>query len=124
MPTPVYFPQIDAAGKWNTTIQQGSSFIRSIFFDDFDITGFGFRGHIKKNFKDRRPLAVYSTTIINNTELLLELTPSESEKLIAPAKLYHDIEMFYFDEEAGKDVYVARIFEGKLKITPEVTKRI
>lgn len=118
MPAPD-FPQIDKAGKWDTLVQQGSTFMRSLSFSNFDITGFSFRGQIKRQHADRNPLATYTITQEANNEISIYLSSQASAGLPA-GNLVHDVEMFY--AESGVDQYVARIVEGKVKVTPEVTK--
>lgn len=118
MPAPD-FPQIDKAGKWDTLIQQGSTFMRSLSFTNFDITDFSFRGQIKKAHTDRTPIATYTVTPVSNTEITIYLSSQASANLV-PGMLVHDVEMYY--AEGGVDQFVARIVEGKVKVTPEVTK--
>lgn len=116
---PVVYPNISKAGKWDILIQQGSSFARTLIFSNLDLTDFSFRGSIKQKFTDRSPIAVYDITLVSNTEIEVSLTPAASASL-PTGMLQHDIEMFY--EENGTDLYVARIAEGKVRVTPEVTK--
>lgn len=118
MPAPE-FPQIDKAGKWDILIQQGSTFMRSLRFSNFDISEFSFRGQIKKAHTDRHPLATFTVTATSNSEIDVYLSSQASANL-TPGLLVHDIEMYY--QESGVDTFVARIIEGKVKVTPEVTK--
>lgn len=113
------FPQIDKAGKWDVFIQQGSTFLRTLSFVDFDISEFSFRGQIKKQYSDRKPLATYTVTVTSNSEIDVYLSSQASANLV-PGTLFHDIEMYY--QESGVDVFVARIAEGKVKVTPEITR--
>jgi hypothetical protein len=120
MPAP-NFPQIDEADKWDITIiQQGSTWMRSLTFSELDLTGFSFRGQIKRHHTERRALASFTITAVSSSELSIQLTPRESSKLV-PGILAFDIEMYY--AEAGEDLFVARILSGKVKVTPEITKR-
>lgn len=114
------YPQIDKAGKWDILIQQGSTFIRTLSFSNFDVSEFSFRGQIKKQHADRQPLATYTVTPTSNTEVDIYLSSQQSANL-TPGTLVHDIEMYY-QETPGTDSFVARIVEGKVKVTPEVTR--
>jgi hypothetical protein len=113
------FPQIDKAAKWDTYIQQGSTFMRSFSFANFDISEYQFRGTIRKSYTDRRALATYKITKESSTEFFVELNPNESRKL-KPGFVFHDIEIYYTENDV--DIFVARILEGKIKVTPEVTR--
>ena len=115
------FPQIEKAGKWDTLIQQGSTFTKSIEFEnfDFDISDFSFRGYIKRKHTDKVFVSAYTFSIISNNEIEIYMSSYDTAKLI-PGIMFHDIEIYY--EENGTDLFVARILEGKVRITPEVTK--
>ncbi len=114
------YPQIDRAGKWDIFIQQGSTYMRSLSFQDFDISEFSFRGQIKKAHTDRKPLATFDISGVSNNEISLYLSSQESANLV-PGNLVFDIEIF--QQENNIDTFVARIIEGKVRVTPEVTKK-
>lgn len=109
-------PQIRRAGKWNTIIQQGSTFIRNLRVDArLDLSDYDFRGQIRAGY-GTPVLASYSFELIDNTGFEVRLTSAETAAIPAGDYL-HDIEIFTEDDE-----FVARIVEGKVKVTPEVTK--
>jgi hypothetical protein len=112
------YPQISKAGKWDITIQQGSTYTRNITFTDFDISEFKFRGMVKRQHRDRTARAAWNVVIVANNEIKCTLTHLQSA-VLPIGHLVHDIEMYY--EEDNKIIWVARILEGKIKVTAEVT---
>ena len=113
------YPQIQKAGKWDITIQQGSTFSRSVTFPDLDISEFEFRGMVKRLHKDRSALATWDIEVVANNEIECTLTHVQTAALPAE-QLVHDIEMFY--SSANTVLWVGRVLEGKVKVTAEVTK--
>jgi hypothetical protein len=115
------FPQISRAGKWNIIIQQGSTFARTLNFGAFDVSEYEFRGSIRKQYKDRNVLGEWSCQVTANNEL--EISMSHEVTAALPAEnLVHDVEMFYRPTANSEIEFVARILEGKVRVTPEVTK--
>jgi hypothetical protein len=90
-----------------------------VLFNNFDVTGFKFRGQIKRNYFDKKPVAIFQITTESENEITINLPSSDSAKLNSTFFVY-DIEMVF--EEDGLEQYVARILEGKVKVTLEVTK--
>lgn len=108
-------PNIRKAGKWNATIQQGSTFEQSLRIEQLDLTEYSFRGSIKKSYSSPT-VATYSFTLTSNNTFTVGLSAANTSAITA-GDYIHDIEIFTAD-----DAYVARIIEGKVKVTPEVTK--
>lgn len=108
-------PQIRKAGKWNAYIQQGSTFNRSFRIADLDLSTYSIRGAIVKTYGGA-VLATYTCTVTGENTFDIELTPAQTAALPA-GDLLHDFEMF-----SAEDAYVARIMEGKVKVSPEVTR--
>lgn len=113
------YPQISRAGKWNFTIQQGSTFSHNIVFTNFDISEYEFRGMIRRLHTDRVALATLNIEIIANNEIECNLTHIQTAAMPAE-QLVYDIEMFY--SSANTVLWVSRILEGKVRVTAEVTK--
>lgn len=106
--------QIRKAGKWNPTIMQGSTFTRTFRIQNLDVTAYSFRGMVKKSYGSQA-VATYSFNEVSNTTI--EISLSSTQTAAIPAGDYiHDIEIY--DGEG----YVARIIEGRVKVTPEVTR--
>lgn len=112
-------PQINQAGKLDLLIQQGSSFERVLTFTGLTITDYSFRGQIRKTARDREIQASFNFTIVNDTVVRVSLTPQQSAQLEVGNNVY-DIEIF--QQVSGVDTYVARILEGKVRVTAEVTR--
>jgi len=115
------FPQITEAGKWDILLQQGSSFTRTINFGEFDVSDYEFRGMIRREYADRRPLGTWVCEVTGNNEVTVSLDHEASAALPAET-LVHDIEMFYRESANSEIEFVARMLQGKVRVTPEVTK--
>jgi len=107
---------IKTAGRWDITIQQGSTFSRVLRFGNLDLQDFEFRGQLRREHEDPDVLASFSFEKLGDNRVSLSLTAAETEGLPAE-RLVHDIEIY----TAG-DQYVARILEGTVNVTPEVTR--
>lgn len=106
---------IRQAARWDLLLQQGSSFRRTLSFDT-DVSAVQFRGQIRRSHQDSTVLAEFLFEVINSTQLSISLTAAQTAALPAE-RLVHDIEAF-----AAGEVFVSRIIEGKIKVTPEVTR--
>lgn len=109
-------PTISKAGKWNATIQQGSTFKRVIRIPSIDLTGYSFRGQIRRNHSSTSALASYSFNLVDANSFEVVLSAVQSAALPA-GEAVHDIEMF-----DPVDGFVARIIQGKVTVSPEVTR--
>ncbi len=112
-------PLINKAGRLNLLIQQGSTFERTLRFTDFEISEYLFRGQIRREHKSRNPIVHFSFDILDEYSLRMYLLPAQTE-LLKDRKYIYDIEMYTTQD--SEDTYVARILEGKIDATPEVTK--
>lgn len=108
-------PQITKAGKWNASIQQGSTFTRNLRVEGIDLSEYEFRGQIRKTYGSPI-LASFSFALTSNTSVEVSLSATQTAA-IPSGEFIHDIEIF--SEEDG---FVARLLEGKVKVSPEVTK--
>jgi hypothetical protein len=106
---------IQQAARWDTLIQQGSTFSRTLLFE-VDISNVTFRGQLRRSHGDDVELASFTCVPLNAETLLVFLTPAETSALPAE-RLVFDIEAF-----TPGDAAVARILEGVLRVTPEVTR--
>lgn len=103
------------AGRWDTEIQQGSTFARTLRFD-VDVTGLQFRGQIRRDHAAAQVLGEYTFESVDPQTVVVSLSAAETAGL-PPGRLVHDLEVF----TAG-DAYVVRVLEGKVRVTPEVTR--
>lgn len=106
---------VKQAARWDILIQQGSTFLRVLEFD-VDISDAHFRGQIRRSHADPAVLGEFTFEPISEFSVALRMTAEETEALPAE-RLVHDIEVFTQD-----DIYVARILEGAVRVTPEVTR--
>jgi hypothetical protein len=106
---------IEQAARWDITIQQGSTWGRALDFGAVSIANVEFRGQIRRNHEDHEILAMFAFAKTGNV-LGVSLTAAETEALPAE-RLVYDIEAF-----TTLDAFVARLFEGRATVTPEVTR--
>lgn len=109
------------AGKHDILIQQGSSFELSVGItldDGSDPMDYDFRAQMRAYHSATAVLADF--TITKGTDaIILGLTAVETEA-IPPT----DLEKYVWDLEMYDDTtgFVARVLEGKVTVTPEVTR--
>jgi len=107
---------IQKAVRWDVEIQQGSTFIRTMDLLELNLDGLWFRGQIRREHGDEEVLAEYEFDVTLPNTLTVKLTDAQTEQLPAE-RLVHDIEMVRDDPP-----FVARILEGRVIVTPEVTR--
>jgi hypothetical protein len=106
---------IEKAAGWDITIQQGSTWGRALDFGATSIANVEFRGQIRRDHDDSEVLASF-TFSKSGSVLSVSLTAAETAALPAE-RLVYDIEAF-----TALDAFVARLFEGRVTVTPEVTR--
>jgi hypothetical protein len=110
------------AGKYDITIDQGSDFANFFAVKENgaakNLTGYNARAQMRAKYSDTTPAATFTCTMINASEgtLKMELGPSVT-KLLTPGTYYYDLEIY-----TSNDVSVIRLLQGKVTLTPEVTK--
>ena len=107
---------IQKAVRWDAIIQQGSTFVRTMDLLELDLSGLWFRGQIRREHGDEEVLAEYTFEVELPNTLTVKLTEAQTQALPAE-RLVHDIEMVRDDPP-----FVARILEGRVIVTPEVTR--
>jgi hypothetical protein len=107
---------VERAVRWDILIQQGSTFERTLEFIDVDLAAFQFRGQIRRSHDDDEILASFDFLKTGPSELQISMSAVVTQGLPAEP-LVHDIEAFI--DETG---FVARVLEGKVDVTPEVTR--
>ena len=116
------------AAKLNLTIEQGATFRKSFTLKDKDteaainLTGWTISGKIRKELTDAAALVTFTVSISNqvsNTgQFVVELTAAQTAALPYDAK-----NLYYYDIEALKaDSDTDRLLQGRVEISPEVTK--
>lgn len=114
-----------AAAKYNLTIEQGASFVKSVTIKDAttglarDLTGYTARGQIRATYADAVPLATFSFTTLNSSgTFVFQLTSAITAALDFETAVY-DIEI----EQIGSNPSnVERILQGNVYLSKEVTK--
>tara|TARA_B100000214_G_scaffold262859_1_gene194316 strand:+ start:203 stop:556 length:354 start_codon:yes stop_codon:yes gene_type:complete len=87
-----------------------------------NLLGYTVAGRIKKNYNsDSSDTTVFTTQITSNTEgtATLSLSNTQTDSMKAGKHVY-DIELSHTD--SGGSTIVERILEGRIQITPSVTK--
>ena len=117
-----------AAGKYDFTIDQGADFTMQMVVKEDgatkNITGYSARAHLRSKHTDpdTNPDAIFSCSIPNPVggELLMEMDHSVTEGLTSGHYVY-DLEI-YTTDTGGNDDVVVRLLQGKVKVSPEVTR--
>jgi hypothetical protein len=107
---------ITKAARWDIEIQQGSTFTATLDFGDTPISAFGWRGQVRRTHQDADVLASYTFEVLPENQLKVSLAPTPSSQL-PDGNLVHDIEAF-----TENDAWVMRVFEGRVRVSPEVTR--
>jgi hypothetical protein len=107
---------VTKAAKLDIEIQQGSTFERVLDFGATPLWAFGWRGQIRRAHGDSAVLASFAFEVLPENRLKVELTPTQTAALPS-GRLVHDIEAF-----TENDAWVQRIIEGRVRVTPEVTR--
>ncbi len=103
------------AGRWDLVIQQGSTFARTLEFNT-DVSGLSFRGQLRRDHASYVVLASFTFEPIDAHTVAVSLSAAETAALPAQ-RLVHDIEVFTTGDE-----HVVRLLEGRVRVTPEVTR--
>jgi hypothetical protein len=126
---------IDKAVRWDLHVQQGSTFERTLEFVGAEFYDIQFRGQIRRSHADTTVLATFACQPAGFNRLRIALTAQQTEALPRGTWVY-DIEAYveyedtaYYDYELDETVvfpasapFVARVLEGRVRVTPEVTR--
>lgn len=113
----------DMAEKYNLSIDQGSTFLQTFSIvhqttgNPFDFTGYTIASHIRALPTDTLPAAIFTASIDSpptSGSFTLQLSPSGSMALTGSCYVY--------DVELTSGPTVTRMVEGKVTISPEVTR--
>ena len=110
------------AANHNLTIDQGSDFAIDLVVSDAgtvkNLTGYSARAQMRTTKSAAAVAATFSCTITNATggTVKMELSNSTSSAL-SPGKYYYDLELY-----TANNVIVARLIQGTVILTPEVTR--
>jgi hypothetical protein len=110
------------AANHNLTIDQGSDFAIDLVVSDAgtvkNLTGYSARAQMRATKSATAIAATFTCTITTATagEVKIEL-PNATSSAISPGKYYYDLELY-----TANDVIVARLMQGTVILTPEVTR--
>jgi hypothetical protein len=122
-----------SAGRYDTIIEQGATFTRTITWKDssgagINLTGYTVAGKVKSKVSDKVALLSFTVSIAdqgtNPGQFTINLTATQTATL--PSVYTEDgkkqsLELSY-DVEATSGATVTRIIEGILSNSPEVTR--
>lgn len=114
-----------AAAKYNITIEQGATFVKSVTVKDAttgvvrDLTGYVARGQIRARYEDQTPIATFNFTNLGTSgTFVFQLSAATTTALDFESAVY-DIEL----EQVGSNpVNVERLMQGNVFLSKEVTK--
>ncbi len=110
------------AAKLNMTIEQGTTWSKGLELTSpdgsaLDITGHSFRGQMRAAFASADPAATFACGIVEAAAGTVSIALDENTTTGIQAGTYvYDIEM------VSPDGSVIRLMEGKIQVTPEVTR--
>jgi len=110
-----------AAGTYNLSIEQGSSWELSLEVDstagtDLNITGYSFASKLARSHYDDNPIAMTSAIIAASTgKFRLSLTPTQTAALDPAYTYIYDVEM------TSNTGVVTRLIQGSATINAGVT---
>lgn len=121
-----------AAGRYDLTIEQGATFQLQCQWQDssgnnINLTGYTISGKIRRRTSDTQPLVSFTTNITSavNGQFIISLTaaqtallPTAHNSTTAEKQLLECV----YDVEAVSGATVYRLFEGLVKVSPEVTR--
>ena len=89
-----------------------------------DLTGYTGKGYIKKRITDESPVAEFIITIVDALEGkgLIYLSAEMSALLAAGIDRKAPLSQYVYDVKLISPSNTLRLFEGKLQVSPEVTK--
>lgn len=124
-----------SAAKLDLVVEQGATFRRVITVKDadknpIDITGWVFAGQIREKYSSPTVAAEFDFEILDQTEakgkVKVSLSADDTSALVVAAQGEGDckkLSTYLYDIEATKEgVGTDRILEGKVFVSPEVTR--
>lgn len=122
-----------AAAELDLYIEQGAKFYRTLTLKSanvpIDITGYSFRGQIRKSQSDSTILASFSFNILNQVSFTgqVEMTMSDAVTSSLPVPtatsfVRKTIKYIYDVEVVNSSGVVDRMLQGSAEVSPEVTR--
>ena len=120
-----------AAGKYNFTIEQGTTFTRTFKYKDadgnpFDLNGYDVRMQIRHSHSSLAPLDTFDNNGNGGFELSIPAGGSVKNQIAltitATQTAAFTFDQALYDIEIESGSIVTRLLQGKIKLSPEVTK--
>lgn len=110
-----------AAGKYNFTLEQGSTFSREITVQEngsaMNLTGYSSRMQMRSTHDSSTVGLSFTATVSSAAEGKVQLSATATQTAAIEEGIYvYDLEI-----ESGSGT-VTRLMEGKVTVTPEVTR--
>jgi len=110
------------AANHNLTIDQGSDFTIDLVVSEAgvvkNLTGYSARAQMRSTKSATAIAATFTCTITNATGGVVKIElPNATSSAISPGKYYYDLELY-----TNSNVIVARLMQGTVILTPEVTR--
>jgi len=110
-----------AAGKYNFTLEQGTTFSREITVQDsgsaMNLTGYQVRMQMRSTHDSSTIALTFDTSISNASQGKIQISKPAADTAAIEEGLYvYDLEI-----ESGSSG-VTRLMEGQVTVTPEVTR--
>lgn len=121
-----------AAGVLDLLIEQGSTFTRTVTvtgpvpnLTPVDLTGYTARGQIRETAQSATIVVSFTCVVSDPTNgvITVSLTDEQTSAIPATGAKYSNYQTYYYDieiESAGG--IVTRLLNGKVSVSPEVTK--
>lgn len=115
------------ANKLNFTHDQGSTFKRTLTFkdsdsDEIDLTGYEFKAQARTKITSADVVFEFEFTILDQTSDTGKVEMSIAANITEDLSITKSTSYVYDAEMTATNGEITRIFEGKITISPEVTK--
>ncbi|MBT7895864.1 MAG: hypothetical protein HN564_02605 [Flavobacteriales bacterium] len=120
-----------AAGKYSFIIEQGSTFTRTFKYKDangdpFDLTGYDVRMQIRSSHSSLTPIDTFDNGGEGGFELSIPVSGSVKNQITltitATQTAAFTFDQALYDIEIESGSIVTRLLQGKIKLSPEITK--
>ena len=110
------------AANHNLTIDQGSDFVIDLVISDEgvvkNLTGYSARAQMRTTKSASAIAATFTCTVTDASAGTVKVElPNATTSAISPGKYYYDLELY-----TASDAVVARLMQGTVILTPEVTR--
>ena len=112
-----------AAGTYNFTLEQGTTFIRSLTLQEngaaMNLTGFSVASQMRSTHDSSTVVGTFACNVTNSTGGVIQMGMSASTTGAIEEGMYvYDVEI----TNSGGSGSIKRILQGKVTVTPEVTR--